>query len=67
MPKHRIKLHRQKLAVVRSIEILEEIYPARIAQKKAKKEGADAHLAAMDEVLATIDGLDEGNDMRESF
>ncbi len=50
--------HLQKLAVKRAREILEEIYPARIAQQKTTEAKAEAHLAALAAALATLDRLD---------
>lgn len=65
--RHAIKLHKQKQAVVRAMEILEEIYPARIGNKRATKEGAATHIAWLQAALETIDLLDEGKDAREGF
>lgn len=67
MPKHRVKLHYQKVAVARAHDILEEIYPARILQKKDKAtpEAAKKHLDYLLAALETIDGLCERRDMRE--
>lgn len=69
MPKHTVKLHHQKVAVARAIDILTEIYPARIAQKKDKAtpEAARKHLDYLNEALVTLDGLDQHIDMREDL
>ena len=67
MPKHRVKLHHQTMAVSRAIDILQEIYPARIAQKKANAEGAKIHLDYLKEAMITIDGLADRKDMRENL
>ena len=67
MPKHRVPLHYQKMAISRAIDILKEIYPARIEQKKANAEGARIHLDYLNEALITSDGLAEGRDMREDL
>jgi hypothetical protein len=67
VPKHDKPLHGQKMAVYRAIQILEEIYPARILQKKANKEGAKAHLEYLEAALETMDGLCEYRDMRDDL
>lgn len=72
MPKHRIKLHRQKLAVARACQMLKKVYPIKIMNKNFTDDGrqitqemAAAHLEALDEVTVTLDGLCKNNDMRE--
>ena len=55
-----LPLHRQKTAVLRAHEILAEVYPARIAAKKATEDGARVHLAALDAAMATLDKLETG-------
>jgi hypothetical protein len=69
MPKHEVKLRYQKLAISRAIDILKEIYPVRILQKKlnASEEGAKTHIEFLLAALETIDGLDHGKDMRENL
>lgn len=59
-------MHHRKMAVSRAHDILAEIYPVRILQKKASQVGADMHLAILLEALETIDGLEHGEDMRET-
>jgi hypothetical protein len=54
-------LHRQKTAVLRAYEILAEIYPARIAAKKATEDGARVHLEALESAMRTLDKLDTGS------
>lgn len=65
--KHTVKLHVQKMAVLRAIDILKEIYPARIAQKKTDDDKAAAHLKCLRAALGTLDELDHGIDQRESL
>jgi hypothetical protein len=69
--KHKIKLNRQKVGVSRAIDILNEIYPARILQKHktppATQEGYEAHIECLKAVLETLDGLDNQQDMRETL
>jgi hypothetical protein len=67
MPKHRVKLHHQVSAISRAHDILKEIYPARILQKKATREGADLHLDFLLAAMETVDGLAERRDMREDL
>ena len=67
MPRHEKPLHGQKMAVYRAIEILQEIYPARILQKKANKVGAKAHIEYLEAAMETLDGLCERKDMRENL
>jgi hypothetical protein len=55
-----VPLHRQKTAVLRAHEILTEIYPARIAAKKATEDGARVHLASLEAAMQTLDTLDTG-------
>jgi hypothetical protein len=55
-----VPLHRQKTAVLRAHEILAEVYPARIGNKKATEDGARVHLEALDAVMETLDKLDTG-------
>lgn len=64
--KHTIKLNLQKVAVLRAIDILTEIYPARIEQKKAIRDGARLHIQYLKAALATLDELDHGIDQREA-
>ena len=69
MPKHEVPLHIQKGGVARAIDILKEIYPARVLQKKDKatREGARLHIKALTAALATLDGLDNHIDMRDDL
>ena len=53
-----VPLHRQKTAVLRAFEILIEVYPARIAAKKATEDGARVHLAALEAAMQTLDDRD---------
>ena len=55
------------MAVYRAIEILQEIYPARILQKKANKVGAKAHIEYLEAAMETLDGLCERKDMRDNL
>jgi hypothetical protein len=60
-------MHHRKMAVSRAHDILKEIYPARILQKKANEKGAQMHLEILLESLETLDGLDDHIDMRETL
>jgi hypothetical protein len=51
-------LHLQKLAVKVAHDILEELYPARVAEGRTTQAKAAAHLAALADAVATIDRLD---------
>lgn len=64
--KHTIKLHLQKVAVMRAIDILTEIYPARIEQKKTDRDKARHHIQCLKSAMATLDELDHGSDQREA-
>jgi hypothetical protein len=67
MPKHRIKLHHQKMAIDRAVDILAEEYPNRIKAGKATEDGMHNHIDYLLEAMATIDGLCERRDMREDL
>ena len=64
IPPDGIRLVDQKMAIKRAIEILDEIYPARIAQQKATQAGRDKHLLWLLAALNTIDQADRGHDVR---
>ncbi len=59
-----IPLHRQKVAIARAIDILREIYPARIEQKKATEKGQETHLAWLNAAMISLDLADNGKDIR---
>lgn len=59
-----IPLHIQKLAVLRSFEILDAHYPALIKDKKVTNESANKHLDALHVALNTLDKLERGIDVR---
>lgn len=65
-PVHEISLDKQAVAINRAIDILEEIYPARVLQKKAKEEGVSIHIQYLKAAARTIDGLSHHKDMREN-
>ena len=67
MPKHKVKLQYQKVAVSRAHDILQKEYPVRIAQKRANEEGAKLHLAYLLAAMETLDMLERGVDMREDL
>lgn len=67
MPKFKHPMHHRKMAISRAHDILEEIYPARILQKRANEKGAAMHLEILLEALETIDGLCDRKDMRENL
>jgi hypothetical protein len=52
-----ITLSQQRLAIVRAAQILAEIYPARIAQKKATPQQSALHSRYLKAALATFDKL----------
>lgn len=65
--KHTVKLSLQKVAVLRALDILEEIYPARIAQKKTDQDKVNAHIKCLKAAMCTLDELNHGVDQRESL
>ena len=62
-----VSLHHQKIAIVRAIEILEEVYPARIELKKATDKGAKVHLSYLAAAASSIDLADTGTDIRQDL
>ena len=62
-----VSLHHQKIAIVRAIEILEEVYPERIEQGKATEKGGKVHLAYLAAAASSIDLADNGTDIRPNL
>ena len=64
---HIEELWKLKAAVTRAVEILREIYPARIAQKKATEQGAKTHVDWLLTAADALDRADRGEDIRREL
>ena len=56
-----------KVAVTRAMEILEEIYPSRILNKRATEQGSVKHLAWLARAAEVLDQLDHSIDVRPNL